>query len=840
MPDDNIERKDDAGENKAKVPADTPMHEHAPSAPKASAKDEEVIEIDFGKIGRSISGFFSKSKEEAKEEKKEKKADEEYLETVEIDVDQIGKKIINNKPIAVFGVLLLIFLFSLSIRLASADSVLSPDYDTYMHYRYARDILRNNMQIPAWDSLSYYPPGRPFAEPPGYPLAEAYFYLFLKHLMPGISLMTSAMILTALLGGIAVIFAFVIGKEASGDIGGLFSAFFVGTVPAILVRTMGSYADTDASVMFFTLLIVALYIKAVEAYKEKITPKALIYTILAGLSAGAFAITWATFFYIIYILLLLPFALLGMHFIFGEGDLAKRCSNAFGKTKLVFFATALFFAIPFFLQGFVSFPGMIGDGGLMAGITNIKNGFGSAIHTYTDPGGTSELKAESGGVAGTGKNVFISVAEMQQPEWANYTSQMGLTIYLALSFFILGSSLLLYKRVPEKKHDQLTYGIAILLLFVAAGVYFTQYPVSKLLTRFLVLFGGLFFVGGISGLTPKLRSLSDAFFENEMQINIMVITLIWGAVLFITSILGIRFLLMLAPPVAIAAGVFIDRLINATGKVYPKFSPLLFLAFVLLAVTQFAPQAYMLGESARGTMDSNWHDMLTWVKLNTPKDSTLTTWWDPGHWVTAIAERRSGADGAHYPGGPMPINQRIHDFGLSFTTTNETESVNTLRPYLGNASEMYYISSNDLIGKFVWLSYFSIDQKLQYITLQRSQSYPQGDFTLHVYPMSQNIAVVIKEFKDGSMEPWLYMNNNKARIKEIVYFDSQGRAKHVTSQDGEDAMVWLQGDKNLAIYMPGSIKDNILTKTYFFGGEGLNDFELVFMNQQIKLYRVKF
>lgn len=839
MPDDNIERKDAAEENKAQPHADAPKPEQA-SSPKASGKEDDVIEVDFGKIGKSISGIFSKSKEEAKEEKKEKKADEEYLETVEIDVDQIGKKIINNKPIAVFGLLLLILAFSLSIRLASADSVLSPDFDTYLHYRYAREILRNDMQVPAWDTLSYYPPGRPFAEPPGYPLAEAYFYLFMKHLVPGIALMTSSMILTSLVGGIAVLFAFVIGREASGDIGGLFSAFFVGTIPAILVRTMGSYADTDASVIFFTLLVVALYVKAIEAYKEKITPKALVYTALAGLAAGAFAMTWGTFYYIIYILFLLPFAMLGLHFVFGEGDIAKRLSNAFGRTKLLFFATALFFIIPFFIQGFVSYPGMIDNGGVMAGLTNIKSGFGGAIHTYTDPAGTSELKAESGGVAGTGKNVFISVAEMQPPDWSNYTTQMGLTIYLALSFFILGSSLLLYKMVPEKSHDQLTYGIAVLLVFIAAGVYFTQYPVSTLLTRFLVLFGGLFFIGGISGFTPRLRSLSNAFFENETQINIMVITLIWGAVLFITSILGVRFLLLLAPPVAIAAGVLVDRLINAAGKIYPKFSPILFLAFVLLVLTQFAPQAYMIGQSGRGTMDSNWHDMLTWVKLNTPSDSTLTTWWDPGHWVTAIAERRSGADGAHYPGGPMPINQRIHDFGWAFTTTNETESVNTLRPYLGNSSQMYFISSNDLIGKFVWLSYFSTGQKLQYITLQIGQSYPQTDFTLHVYPMSQNIAVVIKEYKDGSMEPWIYMNNNKARIKEIVYFDAQGRAKKVTSPDGEDAMVWVQGDKNLVVYMPGSIKDNILTKTYFFGGEGLNDFELVFANQMIKLYRVKF
>ena len=53
-------------------------------------------------------------------------------------------------------------------------------------------------------------------------------------------------------------------------------------------------------------------------------------------------------------------------------------------------------------------------------------------------------------------------------------------------------------------------------------------------------------------------------------------------------------------------------------------------------------------------------------------------------------------------------------------------------------------------------------------------------------------------------------------------------------------MVWISGDYNMVIYMPGSLKDNVMTTTYFFNGEGLEHLELVLQNSQIKLYRVHF
>ncbi len=820
---------------------------HHEKNPQKQEKSDAAVEIDLGKIGASISGLFGgkKGREETKKEKKEEKEEEEYLQTIELDIDSIGKKIIKHRHMVVFLLLAAIVSFSLYIRLLSASSPLSPDYDTYLHYRYARDIVNNNMQLPTWDEKSYYPPGRGIAVPGGYPLMEAYLYKFLQLLYPDITLINSAMILTALFGGLATIPAFYIGRDASGELGGLFSAFLVGTIPAILTRSVGSYADTDAMVLFFSLLIAALYMKAVEAAKERFSFRVVAYSLSAALAAIIFVYTWgSTFEYIIQLLVPLPFLLLGIYVLSGKGGFSKRLYSGIIKTRYVFVATIILFTIPFFVYGMLSLDekGQYKVRGLESGFLSVTGELVSTAQKYLSPLSVAGLKSETGGVGGTGRNVYISVAEMQPPVLGNYTNQFGIVIYLALAFFVLGSSLLLYKFVQERDYGSLTYSLSLVLIL--AGLAITRLSLMTpemrgFLTKFFIVFGSLFFIAGMMRKAAALGRIAHAFFENELQERALLIVLVWGGGLFFISTLGIRFLMLLGPPLSIAAGVLFDRTIKASGMLYPKISPFLLGGAFVLLFALFVPSAYGIGSSALGSMDPQWHDMLVWIKMNSAPDATVTTWWDPGHWVTAIADRRSGADGAHYPAGPRPISTRIRDFGWSFTTTNESESMDTLKPYLGNASEMYYISSNDLIGKFVWLSYFSTGEKQQYMILGESGSYQQNGATLHMYPVAQNVVIVVRESGD-ELEPWLYVNNNKLRIKEITYFDQNGQMQKQSSKEGEDAMVWMQGDKKVIVYMPGSIKDNILTRTYFFGGEGLERFKLEFANQAIKLYSVKF
>jgi len=78
-------------------------------------------------------------------------------------------------------------------------------------------------------------------------------------------------------------------------------------------------------------------------------------------------------------------------------------------------------------------------------------------------------------------------------------------------------------------------------------------------------------------------------------------------------------------------------------------------------------------------------------------------------------------------------------------------------------------------------------------------------------------------------------------INELVYFQD-GEPQRVTYEDanGIDGMLWIDPGFGSAIFMEPSIRDSVFTKMFFFNGNGLNNFELVYSNPEIRLYKVAF
>jgi len=311
--------------------------------------------------------------------------------------------------------------------------------------------------------------------------------------------------------------------------------------------------------------------------------------------------------------------------------------------------------------------------------------------------------------------------------------------------------------------------------------------------------------------------------------------------------MAIRVIMVLSPAVAIATAVLFDKAILSSKKMYPKIAPFVAGILILLVLVQFVPPALEISRSAGPSMNSEWHDMLTWIKENTPEETTTISWWDPGHWVTAITQRHSGADGAHLHDGPRPIGYRLEDFGYMFTTTDEAESIERMRYYLGDAEELYLISSVDLLSKFTWLSYFSTgDNANVYRILYLGGTQPQGNELLYVYPMAENLMLVISD-NNGVLTPWLYQGTARQQIKEMALYQNN-QLQRVDYGEGLDGMVWVQPDFGVAILMlppqPGGngfqLKNNILTQTYLFNAQGLEKFELVYTTPGIRLYRIHF
>jgi dolichyl-diphosphooligosaccharide--protein glycosyltransferase len=43
---------------------------------------------------------------------------------------------------------------------------------------------------------------------------------------------------------------------------------------------------------------------------------------------------------------------------------------------------------------------------------------------------------------------------------------------------------------------------------------------------------------------------------------------------------------------------------------------------------------------------NDWLDTLEWIKINTPEDSVVASWWDYGYWITTMSERTTLIDNA--------------------------------------------------------------------------------------------------------------------------------------------------------------------------------------------------
>lgn len=123
-----------------------------------------------------------------------------------------------------------------------------------------------------------------------------------------------------------------------------------------------------------------------------------------------------------------------------------------------------------------------------------------------------------------------------------------------------------------------------------------------------------------------------------------LLVLAWGAGALVLAPRAERFLLLLAPPLAMLAGVAVGGL-AALFRRTPLGWAVAPLAGLVLMGTAGA-QAVALVRNNRPQLDSAWVQVLTKLRRTTPSNAVLVGWWDVGHWATFWAHRAVAVDGA--------------------------------------------------------------------------------------------------------------------------------------------------------------------------------------------------
>ncbi|MFQ6010474.1 MAG: STT3 domain-containing protein [Candidatus Aenigmatarchaeota archaeon] len=282
-----------------------------------------------------------------------------------------------------------------------------------------------------------------------------------------------------------------------------------------------------------------------------------------------------------------------------------------------------------------------------------------------------------------------------------------------------------------------------------------------------------------------------------------------------------------------------------------------------------------MGQGLGPSSPKVWEDAWYFIKTQTPETSLIGTWWDPGHMIATQGERRNIADGAHC-GSPClySINDRITDLGKIMATEDEKISIQLIQKYKGTSEKVYWIASNDLIGKFQWLQYFGTgcdarrDRRCPlYIMLGRGDIlYDEKGLpgAIYYYQKDRKGNIVIKTlvFFGEIPFPLLIQGRDAIMFKEMIYYEG-ATAKTYNFEDLDEEKrealkpfveqlnlrlsnetvpftAWVPMNYAYLTLIPENQRNTVFTRMFFLEGQGLEHFKQVFRNEQVKVYEVIF
>jgi len=753
---------------------------------------------------------------------------------------------------------LIFFLIFLSVftRSSTLDSPTVLDYDPFWHYRHAKEILENNFQVPRWDRLSFFPPGRPRTMSQGWPYTMAIFYK-IANLFTSISIMKIAIISPVVMVALTVISAFFLGRFLTNNWGGLVTALFATLAPTFIGVSMAGYTDTDATVVFyFFLSVFSIFL----ALKKRSIP----YYIIAIIVNFIFVYNWGAGWF--------PLILFGA---FLPGLIVFRIiENIIHQRKVKIEIKTIISELKSFIIPLLIIAAGANIIAFFVGTSNVLSSFLGGF-AFT-------------GIAGQPLLVNVSVAELQL---INILTKSG---FLAIA-----------NRVGLLPTLMTLFGLPLLVVYKLIKkikINFTEiFLYTWALVTFYLILRGVRFSLLFSCATAASTGYVIGHFKKHPIVSLIILTsILLIASVLTTSIeyLGITFITLSLSLITIFKHYKVDLIHYST-----------IFGVVILLTLMFVSDAIQIGYAGGGMeLSQNWYDLLDWLKENADKEALVATWWDPGHIITGYTGLRVHADGAHCnPGSCIPYdhNIRIQNMGRIMSTSDEAEAVDILEKYMQltpeqceevkqkfgdivaedaceRVSEMYFISSNDLIGKFTWMNYFG-----GYRAPIRSGTDFQKNpgVCCAATPTAEADQIPCGEFADQGKGVWIWcpwifsfkemqqddqgnpiyiydysgltmsivqkpnyllpIYNNQYLINHMTFF-SDGQMRDIDLSDASinleriDGLVWIDPGFGNLIYFAPAIKDSIFAKTFFYDGRGLEHFELVYSNPEIRLYRVKF
>lgn len=705
--------------------------------------------------------------------------------------------------------------------------------DPFYHYRMGEYILANGWQMPEVDTLRYYPTG---VSPIEYDYLApiylpAYSYAALTTVGMSMSFYDWAIIWPAIMGALAVLGMFFLGRELfNSRTAGLFAAFFLATVPAFITRTSAGFFEKEPIAGIFMIFGAYFFI---HSFKKK----SWFSGILSGLCLAAMSASWggAAYIFLLYgafvlVLFVAQGAFLIVNYLFPgstksmidelESHFDGSLIKAFIPTIIIGFFLHQIYVKHFVFSTFYIQAAFVGVGLLLVryaiknfGVIKLKI-MSSEKVPYIIPSlmvlsifvlifgsmfympfnrllfEISNVSPESRGLIGT------TVAENAQGNWDVVTGMLttsfsapllpglsGVSEFFSVWFLMLiGSLLMIYEFAKTKK-----WVYIFMLLWLFSGVW------------------GVFGMVRLSFLLGPPAALCAAFSLHWVVKRVSKLNVMKTA-----------------------------ETIRSKIKVYYISVPLVLLICFTLLFNFTA--GFVYSQQLGPSLNSYWKESMNFMAEETPEDSVILSWWDFGYFFQTVGKRASIADGGNMV--PM-VDETIADWFIT-----PTDQWDEWMPWLEEHGVTHILMDYTLPGKYGAISKIGSRGESIYGFLD----FRQTD------TIERDDGVTVMELRNGPYVIWLPSDSEGGMAGLPMFLIAEGDQfieKYTitkickeggvvdlgTAEDEIGGCLYI-GELGVFYIIP-ELADNIFVDLMFMEGSKL-PVEKVFDNKLIKIYEVKY
>jgi len=516
--------------------------------------------------------------------------------------------------LVIIGILILAFSTSFLIRSQPAQYGFElNEFDPFFNFRATEYIVENGFsEYFEWhDDKSWYPTGRNISATSQVMLhstAAITYQIFAGNS----SLYDFTILFPAVIGSLTVVVIFALVRLFGGTTAGLFASLLFAVSLPIIIRGSIGWFKSEPLGIFYGLLGLYLFLSAIKSENKKVAALKIIF----GGIVMAFGIaSWGgNQFFII------PIGLFILALPFVRKD-----------HKFLLWSIPLFVGVFLLISGSFERPGLnfvFGIGGLLLIIPTIF--FVSSI--------------------------FVQKISSDKTKIRN-------SLFLLLSIIIIGSFLIVLNEesnlLPLPSFRYLNAINPFLtttdpLVDSIAEHISTSINLSYLFHSVWIIFAGL----GVWFLLSK--KISQTFVKNDMKAFVIIIGIsgVYLSSSFIRLEVFASISLIILSSIALSIltkNIFKIKFFGIKNYLF-KISYVVIIIFLFTLPLVFPENSNWINNldvppiiftGATGNPPTNdWLETLEWIKLNTPENAVIASWWDYGYWITTMSDRITIVDNA--------------------------------------------------------------------------------------------------------------------------------------------------------------------------------------------------